>query len=141
MKRNSFMVLGVLAMAMVLGAPKVQAQSRMVAVVPFNFSVGQNSMMAGQYEVVSISLQTGELRNTNSDAAQLFLKSVRVEANQSGHARLLFHKYGDQYFLSEIWDGNNNTGIRLSESRREKEVSLAGNRFSDGPETVMVAMN
>jgi hypothetical protein len=140
MKRNMFSVLNVLALAMVLGVPMLQAQSRLIADVPFDFSLGQRSMMEGQYEILSISQQAGELRNLDTETAEVFIKSIRVEAGQSGHARLVFNKYGKQYFLSEIWDGNSNTGIRLPKSPREKEVSLAGNRFSDGPETVIVAM-
>jgi hypothetical protein len=143
MKRNISSLLSVLAMAMVFGLPQMQAQSQtqLIANVPFDFCVSQKSMAAGQYEVLSLSQQVGEFRDMDSDASQVFIKSIHVQSRDAGHARLVFNKYGDQYFLSEIWDGSSDTGIRLPKSQREKEVSLAGNRFSDGPETVIVAMN
>ena len=138
--KNIAGVLGLLAIAMIISLPHAQAQSRLIANVPFNFEAGQTAMAAGQYEVVSLSQQAGELRNLNTDATDVFIKSMRVQASNGGHARLVFHKYDNQYFLSEIWDGESNTGIQLSQSRHEKEVRLAGNRVSDGPETVIVAM-
>ena len=52
--------------------------------------------------------------------------------------KLVFHKYGDQYFLSQIWDGQNDTGIQLAESKREKETKMAG--LTSASETVIVAM-
>jgi hypothetical protein len=54
---------------------------------------------------------------------------------------LVFHRYGNQYFLSQIWDGRSNAGIELPESKREKELNLAAKLTNDGPETVLVAMN
>jgi hypothetical protein len=140
MKHKFVGVLGLLAMAMIIALPQVQAQSRLVANVPFNFEVGQKAMASGQYEILSLSQQAGELRNLNTDAAEVFIKAMRVQASNGGHARLVFNKYGNQYFLSEIWDGESNTGIQLSQSQHEKEIRLAGNRVSDGPETVIVAM-
>jgi hypothetical protein len=140
MKWKMFITLSVLSLALVFGLPKVQAQSRLVANVPFDFCVGQQAMDAGQYEVFSLGEQSGELRNVQTNAAQAFIKAIKLQASNGGHARLVFNKYGNQYFLSEIWDGNSDTGIKLSQSQREKETRLAGNRFSDGPDTVIVAM-
>jgi len=54
---------------------------------------------------------------------------------------LVFHRYGTKYFLSEIWDGRSNTGIRLQESNSEKEIRMASNVSHDGAELVIVAMN
>jgi hypothetical protein len=42
---------------------------------------------------------------------------------QAGQALLIFHRYGDQYFLSRIVDGSRNTGLELPTSRTEKELS------------------
>ena len=35
---------------------------------------------------------------------------------------LVFHKYGDQYFLEQIWSGGEQTGSQLLESRSERTV-------------------
>jgi hypothetical protein len=42
--------------------------------------------------------------------------------------------------LRQVWDGNSNIGIQLPLSKREKELYLADNKFSNGPEMVTIAM-
>jgi hypothetical protein len=138
MKGNVCSVLGVLTMAMVLEGPGLQAQSRLVVNVPFDFSLGQNEMAAGKYEVESISDQLAAIRNLDTGVAQVFIKSVHMRAGRPGSPRLVFDKYGEQYFLREVWDGN--TGIQLQPSRRERELLVANSWFSS-PENVTVAMN
>lgn len=141
MKRNLYSVLGILTMAMVFEGPGLQAQSHLVVNVPFDFSLNHKAMAAGKYEVESISDQLAAIRNVDTGDAEIFIKAIHVRAVKSGNARLVFDKYGDQYFLHEVWDGNSNTGIQLLPSRREKELHLASSRFSNRPENVTVAMN
>jgi hypothetical protein len=64
-----------------------------------------------------------------------------VQASQAAgipHAKVVFHKYGDQYFLSQIWDGQSDIGIAFPESKREKELQWAHNSYR--PELVVIAM-
>ena len=37
-------------------------------------------------------------------------------------ARLVFHRYGNEYFLSEIWPAGGATGRELPKSRPEREL-------------------
>jgi hypothetical protein len=97
-------------------------------------------MAAGAYEVSSVSQQVDVIRNVNADSASFLIKSIHVQGARGQHARLVFNKYGNQYFLSRIWDGNSDVGIQLLKSKREKELSLAQNAFPSGPEIVIVAM-
>ena len=55
-------------------------------------------------------------------------------------ATLVFNKYGSQYFLSQIWDGRSDVGLQLPKSKREKEIRLAANGLTKGPDIVVVAM-
>jgi hypothetical protein len=139
MKRNMIGVLSLLA-TMVFALPALQAQSRVVANVDFDFNVGQKSMSAGTYQVSATSEKVDAIRNVETDAASLVIESIYIQGSNDEHARLVFNKYGNQYFLCQIWDGSSDTGIQLSKSRREQEVSLAGNSSVSGPETVVVAM-
>src|SRR5258706_6745574 len=74
------------------------------AKVPFEFTVMGRTMPAGDYVV-----------NHTFNSANVILKCqehrvsviVPTDALQSGaphqQAKLIFHRYGDQYFLSEVW--------------------------------------
>jgi len=141
MKYNSYGALMILALALIVGLPTIQAQTRVQANVPFDFNLDQKSMQAGTY---GISSQGGFLavRNLDTREGRLMIKHMHVQASQASgipHAKLVFHKYEDQYFLAQIWDGQSNIGIAFPESKREKEVELASNNAPQ-PEVVVIAM-
>jgi hypothetical protein len=37
-------------------------------------------------------------------------------------ASLVFNRYGDSYFLSEVWTGEDQYGLRLPKSRTERRM-------------------
>jgi len=45
----------------------------------------------------------------------------------SQQTKLVFTRYGDQYFLSEIWMAGTTVGQKLPKSRRERELEIAQN--------------
>jgi hypothetical protein len=139
MKHSIYGALAMLAVALMISVPMSQAQSSVRAKVPFAFSLEQTSMPAGGYEISHIDEKVISVRNLETGQARLLIASVRVQASQDQHAKLIFHKCGDQYFLSQIWDGSAD-GIELPASKLEKELSMASTSFSDGPETVIIAM-
>jgi len=143
MKRNNvYGALMILALALIVSVPMTQAQARTVAYVPFAFSLDQKSMPAGTYEISSQGNKALVVRNLDTRQARLVIESMHVEASQASdapHAKLVFCKYGDQYFLAQIWDGQNRTGIAFPESKREKELQMASSNASQ-PEVVVIAM-
>ncbi|MGB8768271.1 MAG: hypothetical protein WCC92_01545 [Candidatus Korobacteraceae bacterium] len=139
MKRNVYGALAILGVALIVSVPFVQAQSRLNADVPFAFSLQDKAMPAGNYQIIANG-QVLEVRNLDSQKAQLLGKPMSVQSSKEESPKLVFHKYGDQYFLSQIWYGESNEGIGFAESSREKEVKMAGNSLPNTPETVIVAM-
>ena len=140
MKRNVYGALMIIALALIVSVPMTQAQARAKANVPFEFSLNHQMMPAGNYEISSEGNKLLEVRNLDNMKACLVIESVHVQASQTSeapHAKLVFHRYGDQYFLAEIWDGSA-LGIRLPESKHEKELQLSSN--APQPETVVIAM-
>ncbi|HME31835.1 MAG TPA: hypothetical protein VKG65_03705 [Terriglobales bacterium] len=137
---NSYGALAILALALIVGVPMIQAQSRTRANVPFDFNLDQKSMPAGTYEISSVNEKVLAVRNLNTGESRLVIASMHVEASPydgAPQAKLAFRKYGDQYFLAEIWNGNS-IGIQFPESKREWELKVASN--ASQPETVVIAM-
>ncbi len=141
MKSKFYGVLTMLAAMMVLALPALQAQSAVVAYVPFSFHVGDKAMPAGNYQARSNSDTLETLQNRDSDAAAFLLKAVRIQARHEQQAKLVFEKCGSQYFLSQVWDGAGDTGIQLPRSKQEKELLLGANASADSPEMIVLAMN
>ena len=139
MERKIFGVLSVLATTVFLALPTVQAQSRLIANVPFDFHVGKKAMAAGSYEVLCMSEQVDLVNDMDTGAAAFVVKAIHIQAMHDEDAKLVFNKYGNQSFLSQIWDGRSNVGIELPKSKREKELVLAAKR-THGSETITVAM-
>lgn len=140
MKSNIYGALAMLAVALIVSVPFAQAQNGVKADVPFAFSLQDKAMPAGNYQIVWLSDQAFEVRNLDGGLGQLLLKQISVQSSQAKSPRLVFHKYGEQYFLSEIWYGDSHYGIALAESKLEKEVKMARAGLPNAPETVIVAM-
>jgi hypothetical protein len=136
---NSYGALMILALALIVGVPMIHAQSRTRANVPFDFNLDQKSMSSGSYEISSVNEKVLAVRNLKTGESRLVIAFMNVEASAyqgAPHAKLVFRKYDDQYFLAEIWSGDR-IGIQLPESKREHEMKLAS---ASQPETVVIAM-
>jgi hypothetical protein len=140
MKSKFYGALAMIAVALMVSTPFVQAQSPVKADVPFAFSLQGQSMAAGNYKIFAVSDRALEIWNLDSQHGQLLIKQISVQSFKQQGPSLVFHKYGDQYFLSQIWDGQGDTGIQLAESKREKEMKTASNDLPNASETVIVAM-
>ncbi|MGB7555468.1 MAG: hypothetical protein WBM04_13940 [Candidatus Korobacteraceae bacterium] len=140
MKSRFYGALATLAVALTVGVSFAQAQSRVNADVPFAFTLQDKAMPAGNYQIIARSAQVLEVRSLDSQHGQLLIKQMAVQSNKDQSPKLVFHKYGDQYFLTQIWYGDSRNGVGFAESKREKEISMASNDASSAPETVIVAM-
>ena len=106
-----------------------RAQQLTQAKVPFAFQAGSTMMPAGEYQIqrASTAATTTQLiRSTDSSVYTFVLTNAVDSSDKKTEPRLIFHCYNDQdeCFLSEIWPGNGQ-GLKLIESRREKELSRA----------------
>jgi hypothetical protein len=137
---------GALALSFLVSLAALPAAAKSVdgmrAQVPFDFHVGQRLVRAGDYTVKSISADEQLLRiSGDNGSAATTTNSGTERGNGEGRARLVFHKYGEQYFLAAIW-GADSTGRTLSESKRErnlrKELTAARGAGSAAMEIVTI---
>jgi hypothetical protein len=102
------------------------AQSISVKVnMPFSFIVNRITLPAGKYLVESVDNQGKALRfaNLNSQAKDLVISNSCDAVNPAAQTKLIFHRYGDRYFLKRIWVAGNSAGHELLTSPRETEVA------------------
>jgi hypothetical protein len=131
MKREllkGFMMLAVIiALALVTAVASANAQTvngnKVVADVPFEFSVGYKAMPAGEYSVQTISVDNGLLiQSADGKALALRQSDETARIKDKPQAHLVFHRYGDRYFLAEVWNGADNTGRQLMKSQEERAI-------------------
>lgn len=123
MKRHAFVIAGMLGLLLL---PALSAQAQMMKViVPFDFSTGQATLPAGDYNVSKHSTAQGVLQiRSNDGSAAAFLLTSSVQARQIGEkGKLVFNRYGNQYFLTQVWEPGNDTGHQLRQSKAEREIA------------------
>jgi len=137
---KGFITAAVLAIAIIAAGVSAQAQSlqyKLTANIPFDFSVSNQKLPAGKYLI-------GRAQEVNGDTV-VQIKSIDgksianrfsipiVTFKSKKHGELIFHRYGDQYFLSEVWPSGGGTGRAFLKTHAERELarSARDNRLAE----------
>ena len=96
---------------------------RLVAEIPFDFIVGDKVLPAGKYNVGAATSNGGGVRitNRNGKSSAIRLTYSASDKSQKKNARMVFHRYGQRYFLAEVWSGDN-FGHKLMPSKNERNL-------------------
>lgn len=117
---------GMLALALLAANQPLRAQERLVANIPFAFTVGKITLPAGEYQVQKWRSDSMMLLIQGTDqSATTFAGSNAVASdNLQPQSKLVFHRYGHRYFLYQIWRAGESRGRELPPSAKEKEEGL-----------------
>lgn len=118
------MLIMVLALATAVASAQAQSGNKVVADIPFEFSVGYKTLPAGAYSVKILTAASNALmiRSADGKTSALRLSQPTEESKANAHARLVFHRYGERYFLAEVWTGADNVGRQLLQSQEERAI-------------------
>jgi hypothetical protein len=137
MYRHMFNALAVISLFGMLTPPVVQAQSGMqVANIPFQFNVGKAVLPAGEYHVKSVNPSTFLIQSKDGHQAAVAMTIGVSSSKEEDNGKLVFNRYGNQYFLSKVWRGGNREGRELVKSRTEIEIA----KIMSSPEATTVAV-
>ena len=121
--KGTTMLLLAVALAFVTAA-STNAQSRMArAEVPFEFVANNVTLPAGQYLIRDGS--GGQLVKISNAKAAKSVFAMTVGLSRKGNTekgKLVFHRYGNRYFLAEIWAAGERDGQKLQKSKEEKAI-------------------
>ncbi len=129
MKKRALVMTSFLLLSLVAAAPAVRAQQPLAANVPFEFTVGNGTLPAGDYRVQKLGEDSAVLliRNQEAGASAMVMTTAAQENGQPSLAKLVFSCYGNRCFLSQIWAPGSSNVRQLIKSAREKElVQIAG---------------
>jgi len=125
---TKFGFLSVIALVTAVGSAQGQSlEYKLRANIPFDFVVADKKSPAGEYSI-------GRARQDSDDSflvisgadgrAKAIHLSIPVEARVlKNEGTLVFHRYGDQYFLSQVWPASASTGRELARSLSERELA------------------
>src|SRR5438093_8352086 len=117
MKKHVYIYFATLTLIGVLGI-STRAQSRnrqqLRVDIPFAFNVGNTSLPAGEYRihVVNPSSDRSVLQIASLDGrSTMMVQTTDIEGWSTSKPKLTFRRYGDQYFLAQVWMAAESTGL------------------------------
>lgn len=123
MKRQTLSVFAMLSLMVTMALASGYAQDKVVADIPFQFAVGNKSLPAGEYSVTQLSPAVMLIKSDDGSGAAMALANPAQANKAPDEAKLVFHRYGDQYFLFQVWTPGSNTGREVAKSKLERELA------------------
>ena len=132
----------ILVGALTAGALPQSAQTQaLLANIPFAFNVGAKNLPAGRYTITVL--------NPTSDQRVLQVRSIdgrftaitlttAVIGNESKKGKLIFRRYGNQYFFAQAQMAGESTGLAAAKSSAERAQAVVSAAKSS---IVVVAAN
>src|SRR3954454_8254724 len=108
----------------------VSAQDHVAkATIPFNFNIGDTWVPAGTYTLTSDMINPNVIAIHSKDGKVSLLSVTQNDGRRVDGGKLVFAKYGDQYFLHEILCTRCGMNLAFPGSKHEK---LARTRLEAG---------
>ena len=125
MKRLSVIILPGFLLVM-LAAGAIYAQDSLTAIhvkIPFNFIVGDKTLPEGSYQFNEVLAQPDMPRIKNTKSLDVVvLRTVSVMRGKEVKPMFVFRRYGEQYYLAQVWNGSN-VGKEVPRSNKELQVA------------------
>ncbi len=124
MKKQSFLMAGVLVLSSMAATQVARAQETMVVDIPFAFTAGNATLPAGEYRVQKMDRNSAVLliHCWDTRASALVITNAAQAKELQAESKLVFNRYGNRYFLSQVWTSGSIRGRQLPISPREKEM-------------------
>jgi len=131
MKKQTLGRFTVLSFLLMLAAVSLSAQSERTGAIniPFSFTVGEKSLPAGEYSFERNRKDSDLVwlvQSRDGHVTALFTTTAVRATETQEKAKLVFHKYGDQYFLSQIWTQGETAGRELLIQGFERQLAKDG---------------
>lgn len=121
-------------LAMILlaaGSLSAQISGAVKATIPFDFTAGNISLPAGAYQIANSEHPGTLLLRGEGSSSGMFIGANAAQSSAVAQStKLVFHRYGDRYFLCEVWVEGDNRGSELPITKLEKELRASNARPS-----------
>jgi hypothetical protein len=99
-----------------------------IAKIPFDFNVGSKNLPAGKYTITVVNPASDRkvLQIRSSDGHSVAItQTTGIIATASERTKLVFHRYGDQYFFAEAKMAGDTMVLAALKSKAERAQSQA----------------
>lgn len=113
-----------IGLALILVASASAQTWRLSADVPFSFNVGDREMQSGKYTVTILGDSALLIQSVDFKKTAMSISNSMFTPRNLKNAKLVFNRYGDQYFLSSVsWPGG--PSKILTPTNIERQVAKA----------------
>ena len=148
MKGQTLRILMILSLAATMMRDSVNAQSLNFTLdVPYAFSVGDKELPAGSYKIHRSPLGLEDvlvIESTDGKISQQFkMKIFLSKESATENKKLIFAKYGDQHFLSQIWAISplgKSTRYQINKGKREVDLEKKAKQDQSSPQPEVVSL-
>ena len=143
MKKRAFVMATLFVLTMLVAARVAQAEEPMLVNIPFAFVAGNATLPAGEYRVQKLERNAGILliNSSDSSAAVMLVTNPAQASEPQTKSKLVFNRYDNRYFLSQVWTAGSSRGRQLLKSPREKEVALSARIETKGEITLVARLS
>jgi hypothetical protein len=136
MKKQAYTILVIAALlAPVFTSAQAQSDRLITASIPFNFVIKDRALPAGEYVLALVRIGGSDAVRIQSADGHItglvptrFAKAIASQAEP----KLVFNRYGDQYFLSQVW-GLADSLQQVAKPRAEDRVAKSATERSNIP--------
>ena len=105
------------------------SQQLMKVNIPFAFGVQDQPLPAGQYLVFTVTPERSiRIVSANGKHSAIVNTLQNYAKEPSSNSRLVFHRYGNEYFLAEVWTAGQDVARNPLSSRKAMESASNGER-------------
>jgi len=123
MNKQLWQVVGFLAVVLATSSAIGQSnRSNTITDIPFTFTVANHTLPPGRYTVTHIGGTVVGIFNSHHQGTVALTSEVDGKVFSTA-GKMVFHRYGNIYFLSEIWGPASGNGRKCFQSRAEREFS------------------
>lgn len=142
MKKTVTTIIAAVGLFLTVAVASVSAQTPTGAEVnvPFDFSAGKASLKAGTYVITRKSDSMLQIRHANEKKTILVNAPLTIGSRDyRAGERLVFNRYGDEYFLTQVWF-TADQGKQLLPSNAETSAARELVKRNLKPERVEIAV-
>jgi len=137
MTKKLYSMFAMFGLFLALAASSAQAQpgDLLNVNVPFDFQIGSKTLPAGEYTVKRLSQSTLLFRSADGTESAIAQAMENLQAGWSekeAKERLVFHQYGGQYYLAQVWMTRDGDGRALKRSKEERRAAEEQNLAAGG---------
>ena len=105
------------------------SQRLMKVNIPFAFGVEDHSLPAGEYLVFTVTPERSiRIVSTDGKHSAIVNTLPNYASLPSENSRLVFHRYGNEYFLAQVWTAGQTVARNPLSSKKAMEVASTGER-------------